>query len=160
MTTTVSSVAVLKDIAYFYQVMSDYGCIMGDLDYSDELGGDYWRFIDVDQPDEVRRGALAILIAQISEFVDGSGNTITQSLERYDQAVGKIYPQSSDEDRLIEIARLGLRVVQGGTASTKEFEEELPWVYQYCVDDYFQSRSTRKISKAEQVGAPNSSPRL
>ena len=147
---TDTAAAVLKDIAYFYQVMSDYGHIMGDLDYSDEFGGDYWRWIDVDQPEEIRRGALAILVAQISEFVDGAGNTVTRSLDQYSRAVSAIYPQSESEDRLIEVARIGLRVVQGDTASTRKFEDELPWVYEYCVDTYFSSRSTRKTTKAEQ----------
>lgn len=150
MTSADPSVAVLKDIAYFYQVMSDYGQIMGDLDYSSELGGEYWRYIDADQPEEIRRGALAILIAQISDFVDGSGNTVTQSLDQYNRALSAIYPQNTNEDRLIEVARLGLKVVQGEAASTKMFEDELPWVYEYCVDTYFRSRITRKTTKAEQ----------
>ena len=150
MTSTNSSVAVAKDIAYFYQVMAEYGYIMGDLDYSNEFGGDYWRWIDADQPEEIRRGALAILVAQISEFVDGAGNTVTRSLDQYRRVVSAIYPQSTNENRLIEVARLGLKVVQGEAASTKKFEDELPWVYEYCVDTYFRSRSTRKTTKAEQ----------
>ena len=150
MTTTDSSVAVAKDIAYFYQVMAEYGYIMGDLDYSNEFGGDYWRWIDTDQPEEIRRGALAILVAQISEFVDGSGNTVTRSLDQYRRVVSAIYPKSTNEDRLIKVARLGLKVVQGEAASTKKFEDELLWVYEYCVDTYFRSRSTRKTTKAEQ----------
>lgn len=150
-----SSIAVSKDIAYFYQVMSDYGHIMGDLDYSGEFCGDYWRYIDVDQPDQIRRGALAILIAQISDLIDGSGNTITRFLIQYNQALSMIYPQTAEEDRLIEIARLGLRIAQGEITNSNEFEDELPWVYEYCVNTYFCSRCTRKTTKSEQASSSN-----
>lgn len=151
MTSTESSVSVLKDISYFYQVMAEYGALMGDLDYSTEFAGEYWRYIDVDQPEEIRRGALAILVGQISEFVDGAGNTITQHLDRYTRAVNAIYPQSADEDRLIEVVRLGLKIARSEVQETDPFEAELPWVYGYCVNSYFCARCSGNTTKAEQT---------
>gem|GEM_PF-5657421 len=80
---------------------------------------------------------LSVLIAQISELVDGAGNTTTRHLDLYCQAVSAIYPQSTDEGRLIEAARLGLKIAQNKVSETDAFEDELPWIYDYFVNHYF-----------------------
>jgi len=124
--------------------MSDYGYIMGDLDYTSELSEQYWEFIDPNESLVVRYGCMAIFIAQVVDIVDGSGNQLMSNIDRYKEAFEVMYPSSIEEDQLLELCKLGITIVEGDKKSTKEFEGKLPWVYSVCIDKYFSSRVLKK----------------
>ena len=132
--------SILKDISYFNSVMSDYGYIMGDLDYTSELSEQYWEFIDPNESLVVRYGC----IAQVVDIEDGSGNQLMSKIDSYKEAFEVMYSSSIEEDQLLELCKLGITIVEGDKKSTKEFEGKLPWVYSICIDKYFSSRVLKK----------------
>ena len=130
-----------KDICYLYHELAEYSGIMGDLDYHSTYNKDYWKYINVDCDPFIREGSMILLLAMIWDWIDESGNIIETKIESYENSMSCFYPQSDNENRLIDLINNGLDIVQKKKDVDEKFSSDTGWAYNTYVREYFIANS-------------------
>jgi hypothetical protein len=138
---------LVRDICFLYHELADYRHIMGDLDYSTDYTLDYWLLlnrIDTGRPDDrfIRGGILILLLAMLQDVFDGSGNAITENIERAKLAIAEFVPEDEDMLRLMEAAEHGLKLLETTGSADDQFDTDASWAYGAFVRAYFAAHGT------------------
>lgn len=135
---------LVRDVCYFYHKLSDYGEIVGDLDYANDYPLPYWRLInrvDTGRGDDrfIRSGILMLLMAMIHDQLDGSGDRISDHVNDVTLNLQQFVPEDGDMLRLCDAVLHGLAILDNPRARDDRFDTDSAWSYDAFVRRYFQN---------------------
>jgi hypothetical protein len=141
---------IRRDICLLYHVLSDYGFVMGDLDYRGQFSLPYWSALEFDDLVDgdarfIRCGCLVMLFAMAMEEIDGAGSYLTNSPARFSAALRSLDTcvfEDEEELQLLAHVRSAFACVASPTREhIQKAEADGAWVYDTIVGTYFATRA-------------------
>jgi len=141
---------LFKDILYFFHIQGETSYWWSDLDWSC-FDLPYWLYLedgfDLEKSDAkfIQNGCLLIILAMYWDDIDGSGSYILENLEECLILVDNMKPLDKEIEKLQGIVKtIGFYVGKDTPFEERPFfGDEMSWVYNSFISDYFLSVSNR-----------------
>ena len=138
---------LIRDVCFFYHELSEYGHIIGDLDYANEYPLEYWAIlnrVDTGRPDDrlIRGGILVLMLAMLQDVFDGSGDYISRHNKDISREVERFVPEDDTMLRLADSVKHGLGLLANSASADDRFNAGSCLAYEAFVRKYFADNAT------------------
>ncbi len=142
----INEAELAKDICYLYHLQAEYSGFMPDLDFGTTFKRSYWKDLnglngyDDNSREFLRTGCMVFVLLMAFEFIDGSGDSISNIFEECNEAVDAFIPSTEREALVQEVTLEMLRKAIAKEPLLEAEIEKLPLAFKATVSQYFQNQ--------------------